>query len=94
VGTENDGITGEIGEITPSNIWGCLASILDKLDELGKRMDHYDEVHHDIAQYLTEFDVGPKVTDIHAEVQAAKPLIERWQHSALRKLASGHMPWT
>jgi len=106
MGTENQGITAEIPEITLSYLAGMLESLninvaaaYGKLEDLEKRLDHIDEYAHDIerdangiAKSLTA--IGAQVDAIHAEVEAAKPLIEKAQRSMLRKLAAGQMPWT
>ena len=60
-----------------------------------KRLDHLDEGIHELQQQLDR--IEGHLTTIAADVEAARPLLERWQHSKIRKLADGigkgQMPW-
>lgn len=65
---------------------------------IAKHSDHLDEGIHDIAWRLErmEADMGKMATQIaemHQELEAARPMIERWQHSKIRNLLGGQMPW-
>jgi hypothetical protein len=88
MGAENTEITEEIPEITLSYIAGLVealtVSVDTQLDELAKRLDHADTMRHIVAR---------QVAEIHTELETVKPMIERWQHSRIRKLAAGQMPW-
>jgi hypothetical protein len=50
-----------------------------------KQLDHIDTMVHELQQ---------AVATILADVEAARPMLEKWQHSAIRKLATGQMPWS
>lgn len=63
----------------------------EDLNGIIKRIEHLDSVAHDLQQAVDR--IEKMVTEVHGEMQAAKPLIERWQHSAIRRLASGQFPW-
>ena len=66
---------------------------------IAKHSDHLDEGIHELAATTARMEnmlasLALKVDEMHAELEAARPLIERWQHSKIRKLAAGQMPWT
>ncbi len=58
--------------------------VTSQLAGLGLRLD-------ELQQQLER--VEKMTGEIHGELEAAKPMIERWQHSKIRKLAAGQMPW-
>lgn len=65
---------------------------------IAKHSDHLDQGIHEVQQQLTavaaELSVmRGQLAEVHAELEAAKPMIERWQHSKIVKLAGGTMPW-
>jgi hypothetical protein len=65
---------------------------------IAKHSDHLDQGIHELQQQLTVLTATVEVmsrqlAEVHAELEAAKPMIERWQHSKIRKLATGQMPW-
>ena len=65
---------------------------------IAKHADHLDTGIHDLQQdvrvLLTVVEVlSQQVAEIHAELEAARPLIEKWTHSKLVKLAAGQFPW-
>jgi len=72
------------GDITPND------------EMVTKRLDHLDEGIHELQQQLDR--IEGHLTTIAADVEAARPLLERWQHSKIRQLADGigkgKMPWT
>lgn len=104
LGEEHARLAGELGGISAN-----LTFIIGRLDGLEKRLDHADEFTHGIARGLATSaqadkvtaeglrDMAVQVAEIHAEVQAAKPLLERWQHGKIRGLAAtlaeGRLPW-
>lgn len=65
---------------------------------IAKHSDHLDAGIHELRQILTEqhdliVTLVKQVGEMHEELEAARPLIEKWQHSRIRKLAQGQMPW-
>jgi hypothetical protein len=77
----------EITENSPDftvSYTAVLGEILVKLDGMEKRLDHADELAHDMSR---------KIDAMHEELEAARPLIERWQHSKIRGLLNGRQPW-
>lgn len=65
---------------------------------IAKHSDHLDEGIHQLQQELTVLVasvevISQQVAEIHQELEAARPMIEKWQHSKIMKLASGQMPW-
>lgn len=67
-------------------------------DWIAKHSDHLDAGIHELKQELAQLlpmiaAIGNQVAEIHAELEAARPMIEKWQHSKIRKLAAGQMPW-
>jgi len=58
---------------------------------IAKHSDHLDVGIHELQQQLAE--VGRQVAEMHAELEAARPLLEKWQRSKIVKLASGGLPW-
>lgn len=66
---------------------------------IAKHSDHLDEGIHELRQQLlalrgTVEVMRAQVAEVHAELEAAKPMIEKWRHSKIVKLAQGTMPWT
>ena len=53
--------------------------------------DHLDNGIHELQQTAARLE--KMLTEIHAELESARPLLEKWQHSKIRKLATGQMPW-
>lgn len=78
----------ETGEVFTENSGPDTISLREWI---AKHADHLDAGIHEIRQMLTG--IEKQVAEIHGELEAAKPLIERWQHSKIRKLAAGQMPW-
>jgi phage shock protein A len=67
---------------------------------IAKHSDHLDQGIHEVQQQLTavaaELSVmRGQLAEVHAELEAAKPMIEKWQHSKIRKLVTGggQPPW-
>jgi len=65
---------------------------------IAKHSDHLDEGIHELRQAFAHFEetmqvMRAQLAEVHAELEAAKPLLEKWQHSKIRKLATGQMPW-
>lgn len=65
---------------------------------IAKHSDHLDEGIHQLQQELQVLvasveTISQQVAEIHAELEAARPMIEKWQHSKIVKLAHGQMPW-
>jgi hypothetical protein len=88
MGAGNPEVTGEIPEITLSYLARLLESLMmntaTMLEDITKRLDHADELRHETAR---------QVAEIHAQLEEAQPLIEKWQHSKIRRLAAGQLPW-
>lgn len=63
----------------------------EHLADLRKQLDHIDGNCHDIQRQLAG--VERQVGEMHAELEAARPLLEKWQRSKIVKLASGGLPW-
>jgi hypothetical protein len=66
---------------------------------IAKHSDHLDAGIHELQQQLDALNatvavMAAKVETIHADVEAARPMVERWQHSMIGKLAKGSMPWS
>src|SRR5215469_164595 len=76
--------TGNSEDITLSLVADLVSTALVKLDEMSKQLDHADELRHETAR---------QVSEIHAELEQARPMIEAWQHSKIRRLAQGQLPW-
>lgn len=53
--------------------------------------DHLDNGIHALQQTVERLE--GMVKEMHAELDAARPLIEKWQHSTIARLARGQMPW-
>ena len=53
--------------------------------------DHLDAGIHDLQQTAARLE--KMITEVHGELEAARPLIERWRRSALGRIAQGSMPW-
>lgn len=65
---------------------------------IAKHSDHLDQGIHELRQELATLAhvvdiMREQLAEVHAELEAAKPMIEKWQHSKIRKLATGQMPW-
>ena len=65
---------------------------------IAKHSDHLDQGIHELQQSVdaltaTVAEMRTHVAEMHTELEAAKPMIEKWQHSKIRKLATGQMPW-
>lgn len=52
---------------------------------------HLDAGIHDLQQTAARLE--KMITAIHEELETARPLIEKWQHSAIRRLVAGQFPW-
>ena len=66
---------------------------------IAKHSDHLDQGIHELQQMVTGLAgtvevMRAQLAEVHAELEAAKPMIEKWQHSKIRRLANGQMPWT
>jgi hypothetical protein len=66
---------------------------------IAKHSDHLDAGIHELQQQITALTatvegMAAKVDTIHADVEAARPMVERWRHSMIGKLAKGAMPWS
>lgn len=66
---------------------------------IAKHADHLDAGIHELQQQLDALNVtvavmAARIETIHADVEAARPMVERWQHSMLGKIAKGAMPWS
>lgn len=67
--------------------------------DLRNQLDHVDAVAHEIQQTAGRLEATVEVmraqlAEVHAELEAARPMIERAMHSRIVKLASGAgMPW-
>jgi uncharacterized coiled-coil protein SlyX len=66
---------------------------------IAKHSDHLDEGIHELQRQITALTgtvevMRAQLAEVHGELEAAKPMIEKWQHSKIRKLAAGQMPWT
>jgi hypothetical protein len=59
---------------------------------LALRIDHVDQGVHELAQQCDR--IEKHLEAIAADVAAARPLLERFQHSAIARLAKGQMPWS
>jgi len=73
-------------------IYVRLDTVLTRLDDMEKYITHADAGIHENAQRLGL--MAGHIDGIVAELDAAKPLIEKAQRSMIRKLAAGQMPWT
>lgn len=75
---------------------------------IAKHSDHLDAGIHELRQSLAAIeqdravigaafalitDMAVKLDQMHAELEAARPLLEKWQRSKIVKLASGGLPW-
>ena len=65
---------------------------------IAKHSNHIDQGIHEIRQLLQDTAdevsaIHAQVSEIHSELETARPLLEKWQHSKIRKLATGQMPW-
>lgn len=79
-------------DITENSVGDTLGyDSLSLREWIAKHADHLDTGIHELQQALAR--VEQQVAEIHAELETARPLIERWQHSRIRKLAAGQMPW-
>jgi phage shock protein A len=65
---------------------------------IAKHSDHLDEGIHELQQQIAALNatvavMAAKVETIHADVEAARPMVEKWQRSAIGRIAGGTMPW-
>ena len=64
-------------------------------DMFAARLDHIDANVHELMQASER--IEKHLEALAADVAAARPLLEKWQHSRIRKLAgsigSGNAPW-
>ncbi len=65
---------------------------------IAKHSDHLDQGIHELRQELARLAhvvniMREQLAEVHAELETARPMIEKWQHSKIRKLATGQMPW-
>lgn len=71
---------------------GIYGELLSPEDMIVRQLAHQDENIHDLQQAIARLE--KMVTEIHAEMEAARPLVEKWQHSKIRRLAAGEFPWS
>jgi len=90
MGADNTGITGNHDVETPRD-----GEIITPHEEITRRLDHLDGSVHELMQAAER--IEKHLTAIAADVEAARPLLEKWQHSKIRKLAEGigkgQVPW-
>ena len=104
MGADNTGITGNHDRETGSDYvclqcgpWppGRADEIITPHEEITRRLDHLDGSVHELMQAAER--IEKHLTAIAADVEAARPLLEKWQHSKIRKLAEGigkeNVPW-
>lgn len=60
-------------------------------DWIAGHVGHVDEGVHELRQAVARLE--KMVTEMHAELETARPLLEKWTHSKLVKLAAGQFPW-
>lgn len=58
---------------------------------IANHVGHVDNGVHELRQVADRLE--KMLTEIHAELETARPLLEKWQHSKIRRLAAGEFPW-
>lgn len=60
-------------------------------DFIRGHLDHLDTGIHDLQDRIGR--IEKHLEAMQTDLDAARPLLERWQKSGIAKLAAGRMPW-